>query len=90
MDSDSILRNRLYVQHTVTVIKNSNTEDPRYNDCVCYQIFGRKIEFAVIKKLDKSVTDTFEHFFLQIIRYVKLLESPRRGDSNKYTKRTFS
>ena len=43
-----------YMQHTVTVIKNSNTEDPRYHDCVCYQIFGRKIEFAVFKKLDKT------------------------------------
>ena len=28
------------------------TEDPRYNDSVCYQRFCCKIEFAVIKKLD--------------------------------------
>ena len=27
------------------------TEDPRYNDSVCYQRFCYKIEFAVIKKL---------------------------------------
>ena len=29
-----------------------STEDPRYNDSVCYQRFCCKIEFAVIKKLD--------------------------------------
>ena len=28
------------------------TEDPRYNDSVCYQRFCYKVEFAVIKKLD--------------------------------------
>ena len=31
-----------------------HTEDPRYNDRVCYQRFCCKIEFAVIKKLDRS------------------------------------
>ena len=46
----------------------SYTEDPRYNDSVCYQRFCCKIEFAVLKKLDMdpskaSVMDTFEHFF---------------------------
>ena len=46
----------------------TGTENPRYNDTVCYQIFFCKIEFAVIKKLDMdpskaSVTDTSEHFF---------------------------
>ena len=65
-----------------------NTEDPRYNDSVCYQRFCCKIEFAVIKKLDMDpskawITDTFEHFFWKSIRFVYLLESPRRGDSNK-------
>ena len=30
------------------------TEDPRYNDIVCYQRFCCKIEFAVIKKLDRT------------------------------------
>ena len=29
----------------------ANTEDPRYNDTVCYQRFYCLIEFAVIKKL---------------------------------------
>ena len=29
-----------------------STENPRYNDSVCYQRFCCKIEFAVIKKLD--------------------------------------
>ena len=29
-----------------------DTEDPRYNDNVCYERFCCKIEFAVIKKLD--------------------------------------
>ena len=28
------------------------TEDPRYNDSVCYQRFCCEIEFAVKKKLD--------------------------------------
>ena len=45
----------------------SSTEDPRYNDSVCYQRFCCKIEFAVIKKLDMdphnaSINVTFEHF----------------------------
>ena len=45
----------------------TSTENPRYNDSVCYQQSCRKIEFAVIKKLDMdpskaSVTDTFEHY----------------------------
>ena len=45
-----------------------NTEDPRYNDSVCYQRFCCKIEFAVIKELDIDpskawITDTFEHIF---------------------------
>ena len=31
-----------------------NIEDPRYNDGVYYQIFCCKIEFAVIKKLDRT------------------------------------
>ena len=30
----------------------SSTEDPYYNDSVCYQRFCCKIEFAVLKKLD--------------------------------------
>ena len=30
------------------------TEDPRYNDSVYYQRFCCKIEFAVIKKLDRT------------------------------------
>ena len=29
------------------------TEDLRYNDSVCYQRFSCKIEFAIIKKLDR-------------------------------------
>ena len=45
-----------------------DTEDPRYNDIVCYQRVCCKIEFAVIKKLDRDpsntrITDTFEQFF---------------------------
>ena len=45
-----------------------HTEDPRYNDSVCYQKFGCKIEFAVIKKLDMDpykalIMDIFQHFF---------------------------
>ena len=44
------------------------TEDPHYNDSVCYQRFCCKIEFAVIKKLDREpskawITDSFEQFF---------------------------
>ena len=30
------------------------TEDPNYNDSVCCQRFCCKIEFAVIKKLDRN------------------------------------
>ena len=33
-------------------VRFSYTEDPRYNDSVCYKRFGCKIEFADIKKLD--------------------------------------
>ena len=44
------------------------TENPCYNDSVCYQRFCCKIEFAVMKKLERthlkvSMSDTFEHFF---------------------------
>ena len=30
------------------------TEDPGYNDLACYQRFCCKIEFAVVKKLDRT------------------------------------
>ena len=30
------------------------TEDPSYNDSVCYQRLCCKIEFAILKKLDKG------------------------------------
>ena len=45
-----------------------STEDPRYNDSVCYQRICCKIEFAVIKELDIDpskawITDTFEQIF---------------------------
>ena len=47
---------------------NTDTEDPRYNDSVCYQGFCCKIKFAVKEKLymDLSkawITDIFEQFF---------------------------
>ena len=50
------------------MIEQSNTEDPRYNDSVCYQRFCCKIEFAVIKKLDMDpskgwIRDNFVQFF---------------------------
>ena len=32
----------------------NGTEDPRYNDSVCYERFCYKIEFAVVKKLDRT------------------------------------
>ena len=70
------------------------TEDPRYNDSVCYQRFCCKIEFAVVWRLErthlKHPNCFFFNTFLWIIRLVYLLESPRRGDSYKYTKRMFS
>ena len=52
---------------TSEVVQNY-TEDPRYNDSVCYQRLGCKIEFAVIKKLGMNpskawITDIFEQFF---------------------------
>ena len=34
------------------------TEDPRFNDNVCYQRFCCKIEFAVLKKLDRDPSKT--------------------------------
>ena len=34
-----------------------STVDPRYNDTVCYQRFGCKIEFAVIKKLNMDPSE---------------------------------
>ena len=74
---------------------NSVTEDPRYNDSVCYQRFCCKIEFAVIKKFDMDpskalVTDSFEQFFYK--SYVLCICKNRHGegDSNKYPKRMFS
>ena len=30
------------------------TEDPRFNDSVCCQNFCCKIEFAVVKRLDRT------------------------------------
>ena len=41
------------------------TEDPCYNDSVCYQRFCYKIKFAAIKKLDMDpskarIMDSFE------------------------------
>ena len=47
------------------------TEDPRYNDNVCYQRYCCKIEFAVIKKLDMDpskthITDIFEQFVYKL------------------------
>ena len=56
-----------FVTHIVN--KLFHTENPRYNNSVCYQRFCCiKIEFAIIKKLymdlsKASVMDTFEHFF---------------------------
>ena len=32
----------------------ATTEDPRYNHNVCFQRFCCKMEFAVIKKLDRD------------------------------------
>ena len=59
----------------------------------CYQRFCCKIKFAVIKKLDMEpskarITDTFEQFFMNHT-FCIFLESPRRGDSNKYPKVCF-
>ena len=61
-----------------------NTEDPRYNDSVCYQRFWCKIEFAIIKKLDMDlskawITDIFEHFFhISYVLCIFRIASPRR------------
>ena len=59
-----------------------NTDDPRFEDSVCYQRFCCKIEFAVKKKLDMnpskaSITNTFEVFSINHT-FVYLLESPRQ------------
>ena len=37
---------------TINMLLIISTEDPKYNNSVCYQRFCCKIEFAVIKKLD--------------------------------------
>ena len=71
---------------TIIVLKKdhfvlqSSTENPRYNDSVCYQRFCCKIEFALIKKLDMDmskarITDTFEYFFIS--HKFCVLESPQ-------------
>ena len=36
------------------LIKEPYTEDPHYNDSICYQRVCCKIEFAVVKKLDRT------------------------------------
>ena len=41
---------------TLAKLSKSSTEDPHYNDSVCYRRFGCKIEFAVIKKLDMDLS----------------------------------
>ena len=51
----------------VVLLRRNITENPCYNDSVCYQRFCCKNEFAVIKKLDMDpskapITDTFENF----------------------------
>ena len=46
MNSDALLASIL------PLLQKPATEDPRYNDSVCYQGFCCKIEFVVIKKLD--------------------------------------
>ena len=38
----------------IHTVKQNNTEDPCYNDSVCYQRFCCKIKFAVIKKLNRT------------------------------------
>ena len=42
--------------HSCLTVKYSNTEDPHYNDSVCYRRFCCKIEFAIIKKLDMGTS----------------------------------
>ena len=64
------------------------TVNPLYNG-ICY---NRKIRYNVnlvsTKTADRVFFHSNSHFILQEnIRFVYLLESPRRGDSNKYTKR---
>ena len=39
---------------SVSILSVESTEDPRYNDGVSCQRFCCKIEFAVIKKLDRD------------------------------------
>ena len=49
----------MHFNHTKIYIKKEKqpvTEDPRYNDSVCYLRFCCKIEFAVIKKLDMGAS----------------------------------
>ena len=47
------------------------TEDPRYNNSVCYQRFGCKIEFAVTKKLDRTRLKHEKQILLNSFFYYK-------------------
>ena len=43
------------IQNSIRMVQRCDvTENPRYNNNVCYQRFCCKLEFAIIKKLDKD------------------------------------
>ena len=67
----------------IFLTSQSDTENPRYNDSVCYQRVCCKIEFAVIKNFDMGpskarITDTFEHFYDSYVLYIFRIGSARR------------
>ena len=64
------------------------TVNPLYNDIRYYS----KIRLTSVRSAQKSADHVFLHWYSHVIlqeniRFVYLLESPWRGDSNKYTKR---
>ena len=64
------------------------TVNPLYNDIR----YNSKIRYNVNLVAQKSAGRVFFHCYSYVIlqentRFVYLLESPRQGDSNKYTKR---
>ena len=55
-------------------------------------VIAAKFVITSIRSAQKSADRVFFHWYPHVIlqeniRFVYLLESPRRGDSNKYTKR---
>ena len=59
-----------------------------YNDIRYYRKIRYNVNSVYTKVSGSCIFNCYSHVILQEnIRFLYLLESPRRGDSNKYTKR---